>query len=354
MLPRVTAPPTKRPDARALAELDAVAEIGKVLTSTLELPEVLKRILERVREILRPRRWSLLLVDETGRLRFEVVVGDGAEALRGRSLEPGEGVAGWVQETGEALHLADAGADPRWTPRFDDATGVQTRSLLAVPLSVRDRCLGVLELVAGPEDRPFDEDDLRVLSYVADYAAIAIDNARNYEQIQALTVLDEHTGLYNARHLFRTLQMEAERTRRYLHPVSLIFLDLDRFKTVNDTHGHLAGSALLREVGEVIRAGCRSTDVGCRYGGDEFAVALPETALGPALDLAERLRQAVRERRFLADRGLAVQITASFGVATFPDHADTVEGLVREADRAMYAVKAAGRDGVRAATETSS
>jgi diguanylate cyclase (GGDEF)-like protein len=204
--------------------------------------------------------------------------------------------------------------------------------------------LGVIELVGSPDDAPFGPADLRLLSSLADYAAIGIENARNYDRVQALTIRDDHTGLYNARFLFRTLRVEVERARRYLHPVSLAFLDLDHFKRVNDTHGHLAGSALLREVGQVLRDACRTTDTACRYGGDEFAVLLPETGRDGAFQSGQRICRALREHRFLGDRGLDLSLSASVGVATFPDDAKDPESLLSAADMAMYEAKESGRD----------
>lgn len=338
-----------REDAeRLLAELHAVREIGTVLTSTLDLPEVLQRIMEQVSRLLNSSRWSMLLTQEDGRLRFETVVGKGSEALRGRVIEPGEGLAGWAVQQGAPVRVEDPKADPRWADEFDSDTGMETTAILAVPVAVRDRVLGVIELVAGPGDPPFDDDSLRILSCIADYAAIAIDNARNYERLQSLTVQDEHTGLFNARYLYRTLEIEIERATRYFHPLSMVFLDLDHFKQVNDQHGHLAGSAVLREVGTILFETCRGPDVPCRYGGDEFVVLLPETGRDGGVNMAQRLRHGIRSHTFLEEMGLRLRLTASFGVASYPDDASDGKDLIRCADLSMYRAKAAGRDSVAA------
>ncbi|MFW6369168.1 MAG: diguanylate cyclase [Myxococcota bacterium] len=348
---RAASPPAQGRSRHPEAELRAVSELGKVLTSTLELPEVLGRIMEVVHDLLQARQWSMLLVDEeTGRLRFEIAVGEGAEAIRGCTLSMGEGVAGWVAERGEPLLVPKVKSDPRWCARFDQASGFCTQSILAVPLKLRGEVIGLIELIGGEGDAPFDADDQRVLSLLADFAAIAIQNARIFARIQASSLQDEHTGLFNARYLQQALAREVERGRRYRRPLSLVFFDLDRFKAVNDLHGHLAGSALLAEVGDVLRGVCRKTDVACRYGGDEFVVLLPQTDRVGAMDCAERMRSAVAARHFLADRGDPIRITASFGVASFPEDGEDAESLLGRADGAMYEVKARGRDGVRAAT----
>jgi diguanylate cyclase (GGDEF)-like protein len=332
---------------RTVEQLAAYNDIAKALTSTLELHEVLNLVMEKVRSLLRPRNWSLLLQDErTGKLYFEIAVGEGAEALKGLQLAPGEGVAGSVFTTGVARVVQEVAKEPAFAPRFDDASDFRTCSLLAVPLIARGRVLGVIELVNGVADARFSDEDLMTLTAIADFTAIAIENARNFRRVQELTITDEHTGVYNARHLSAQLELEVKRSQRFLHPVSLIFLDLDRFKDINDAHGHLVGSAVLKEVGELISSCCRQLDTVFRYGGDEFAVLLVETSTDGALTTAVRIRDHFRGRRFLQEQGLALPLTASMGIATFPEHALCAVDLVRAADFAMYAAKARGRDDI--------
>ncbi len=332
---------------RTVDELQAFNDIGRTLTSTLEAKEVLQLIMQKVSEVLRPEHWSLLLLDEPrGELYFEVAVGPGADRLKSARLPLGEGIAGWVARAGQPVLLEEARHDPRFTPRFEEATGLRTGSVMAVPLRSKGRPLGVIELVNPQGGRTFTPDDLRTLSTLADYAAIAIENARAFERIRELTLIDDHTGLYNARHLYRSLEAEVARARRFGRCFSLIFLDLDRFKLVNDRHGHQVGSAVLKEVGEVLRQQLRAMDVPVRYGGDEFVVLLPEADRGQAMAVAERLRRSVVETVFQAGRGLEVRITASFGVATYPDDGATPEGLLQLADQAMYRVKETTRNGI--------
>jgi diguanylate cyclase (GGDEF)-like protein len=336
---------------RTVEQIAAFNEIAKALTSTLELRTVLELVMQKVSELLRPSNWSLLLVDEqTGELYFEIAVGPGAEQLKGLRIRPGEGIAGAVLQSGEPRRVEEARKEPGFSQRFDEASRFHTQSLLAVPLRSRGRSLGVIELVNGPGAPMFTDEDLQAVQAVADFAAIAIDNARNFQRVQELTLTDEHTGLYNARHLRGLLEQESARARRFGHPLSLLFLDLDRFKEVNDTHGHLSGSALLREVGELLRECIRGVDSAFRFGGDEFAVLLLETDLVQARVVAERIRDRFRERRFLRGRNLEIVLTASIGVASMPDHADSGAALIEAADRAMYVAKAGGRNEVAVAT----
>src|SRR3989440_5913037 len=336
---------------RTVDELAVLNEIGKALTSSLDIGEVMHVILAKVSELLKPTNWSLLLKDHaTGELYFHAAVGEGSDCLLGMRLQPGEGIAGWVAQHTQPLLVPNAHADPRFASRFDKASRFHTKSILCVPLTFKDRTLGVIELVNGPRDGAFHEEDLRILSTVAEFSAIAIENARNFHKVQELTVLDDHTGLFNSRHMKRQLESEVVRATRFGHPVSLIFFDLDHFKQVNDTHGHQAGSRVLAEIGRLLLGTLRSTDVPVRYGGDEFVILLPETSKDQAMECAKRLRGEISRWKFLADETYGpLQITASLGVASFPDDARLPEDLLRRADDAMYRVKAERRDGVAAA-----
>lgn len=333
-----------------LRELDAINAIGRSLTSSLELRAVLETIMARVDDLLGPRQAALLLVDEQrADLVFEVARGEGAERLVGLRVAPGEGIVGWVAREQQSVLVADVSADARFAGRFDRVSKTTTRSILAVPLVARGRTLGVIELINGLRDRPFVEDDVRLARLLAEFAAIGVENARHYRKIEELTIVDEHTSLFNARYLRRTLEVEVERARRFGHPLSVIFFDLDKFKAVNDTHGHGAGSALLAEVADLLVGSLRTVDVPVRYGGDEFVVVLPETLKQAAVDVAGRVHAALGRYVFLRQKGLRVHITGSFGVAAFPEDATTAEDLLRVADEAMYEVKNASRDGIAVA-----
>src|SRR5205823_13921 len=255
-----------------------------------DIGEVMHVILAKVSELLKPSNWSLLLKDHaTGELYFHAAVGEGSDRLLGLRLKPGEGIAGWVSQHNQPLLVPNVHADPRFASRFDKASRFHTKSILCVPLTFKDRTLGVIELVNGPRDGAFHEEDLRILGTVAEFSAIAIENARNFHKVQELTVLDDHTGLFNSRHMKRQLEQEVVRATRFGHPVSVIFFDLDYFKRVNDSHGHQAGSQVLHEIGRLLLKTLRSTDVPVRYGGDEFMIVMPETSKDQAVAAARRI-----------------------------------------------------------------
>lgn len=335
---------------RCNEELTTLVEIGKALTSTLNLQDLLNIIMEKVGVLLKSRNWSLALLDEaSGELQFEIAVAPAGELLKGMRLQLGEGIAGWVAARGEALLVPDVTLDRRFSRRIDALVELTTRSVLAVPVKSRNQILGVMELVNGDDDEPFSAADLRILSAIADYAAIAIENARNFEKIHQLTITDDLTGLFNAKHLHHLIDYEMERARRYETDLSLVFIDLDHFKQVNDVFGHLIGSRLLRELGGFIRRSIRRVNLAARYGGDEFVILLPSTSKPGALTMATKLWQGLREQTFLAEEGYQIRITASFGLASFPQDARSKDELLRLADQAMYRVKETSRDGVMTA-----
>ncbi len=333
--------------ARRNAELASLLEIGKTIISSLELRDVLQEIMSQVERLLQPKTWSLLLVnDATGTLHFEIAVSPVASDLKGISLSMGEGIAGWVARHGEPLLIPDVSKDERFARHVADAVEYPVSSILCVPLKIRDRVLGVIELINSAGERSFDEADLPLLGAVADFAAIAIDNARNYKRVSELVITDDLTGLYNARHFQDILEYEIERAQRYKSQVSLMFFDLDRFKSVNDTFGHLVGSRMISEVGQLVRQHIRSSDRGARYGGDEYIIVLPNTGKQGAMTVAGNMLDRFHSHKFMTDSGTRIPITASFGVATFPDDAEDRDSLVRVADSAMYEAKEAGRDRV--------
>ncbi len=331
---------------RTVDQLAAFNDIAKALTSTLEVREVLDLIGEKASRLLGAERWSLLLEGDDGMLHFEVARGPGAKALEDEVLVAGEGIAGVVFVSGQPRLVPDVRKDPDFAARFDAATAQRTVSALAVPLMVRGRALGVLELVNGEGAQPFGEDDLRAAIAVADFAAIAIENARNFKKVQELTLTDEHTGLYNSRHLRAQLANELARCKRFARPLSLLFLDIDGFKRVNDTRGHLVGSAALRAAGLVLKDAVRTVDTVYRYGGDEFAVLLVETGPDGALAAGQRVVEAFRATPLDVGEAPPVQVTVSVGCASFPDHGQLDATLLDAADRAMYRAKQKGRDRV--------
>jgi len=297
-------------------------------------------------EYFQPDTWSLLMVDEQkNELYFAIAVGTAAEALKNVRLKVGEGIAGHVAKYGEKLVVPDVRADQRFAKRIDQVTQWETQSIICIPLRAKLRVLGVIQLV-NVDMEHFGHEEQFFLQALCDYAAIAIENARAVEKIQELTITDDCTGLYNARHLYKTLETEVYRSARFGYEFSVIFIDLDHFKQVNDTHDHLIGSKLLAEIGYLIKAQLRLIDFAFRYGGDEFVVLLPQTAKDSALVVARRLRDSLRSSMFCKEEGLNLNVRASLGLATYPHDAKTPHDIIRQADEMMYLVKNSTRDNI--------
>src|SRR5207248_2227975 len=316
---------------RQSQELNIFHDVAKALTSSLDLDSILQTLMETMAEYFRPDTWSLLMVDEAKQeLYFAIAVGDAAEALKSVRLKVGEGIAGWVAKNGERLIVPDVCTEPRLAKRIDEMTKWETRTIICVPLRSKHRVLGVIQLV-NVNMAGFKDDEAFFLQALCDYAAIAIENARAVEKIQELTITDDVTGLYNARHLYKTLEAEVYRSARFGYQFTVIFIDLDHFKQVNDTHGHLVGSKLLAEIGFKIKSQLRLIDFAFRYGGDEFVVLLPQTGKDSGLVVAKRLRDGFRGATFLNDENLHINVRCSIGMATYPEDAKSAHEIIRQA-----------------------
>ena len=222
--------------------------------------------------------------------------------------------------------------------------------IVAVPIISGDRAIAVLEgLRSGPDARPFSRAELALLNTIAPAIAMALSNSVRIAEAERLSSTDELTRLHNARYLRQFLVNEIKRARRYHTRVAALFLDLDDFKRVNDLHGHLVGSHCLMEVAALLLPSVRDTDCVVRYGGDEFVVILPEAGSEEAAAVAQRIRAKVEAHCFTGGRRLRISLTASIGVAVFPENALSPHQLVSSADQAMYAAKAANKNCIRLA-----
>ncbi|MGE5842031.1 MAG: diguanylate cyclase [Deltaproteobacteria bacterium] len=328
-------------------ELLSCMELGKALTSELHSDELFSKILHKISELLPAQNWSLLLLDEdTGELYFEVSVDLDLEQLKNVRLRPGQGIAGKVALEQKPLVIEDVTRCEFFSSQVDQISGSPTRSIICVPLVFAGRTVGVIEVV---NPRHLEGDPLPLLSIIADYAAIAVENMRRYREIQNLAIHDDLTGLYNTRHLYKVLGNLVRTAGETGNPFSLIFMDIDQFKKVVDTYGHLKGSQAIQEVAATIRECLVAPAFGVAYGGDEFVAVLQGFDKAQALKKAEEIRSKMKQTVYLASHGHQVNLSASFGVATFPDDACDVTGLLALADRAMFDVKEKGKDAIQAA-----
>ena len=326
-----------------LDDLLVFHQLARSLTSSLDLNTVLRTILEQMERTVHADLWTLVMLDETRQeLYYAIAAGGEQDLLRDLRVKVGEGVAGWVVEHGETLIVPEAEEDPRWKKSS------KMRSVIALPLRGRKGTQGAIEIFNPRSDQMTDY-TIAFLHILADHAAIAIENARAVERIQQLTITDDATGLFNVRHLYDVLGRELEHSYRAGLPTSLAFLDLDRFKQVNDAHGHLIGSELLAHTGRRLQELSREQDLCFRYGGDEFIVLMPETDAHEAVARAQALHRALMETEFQMKNGLSLKIGASIGLATAPDDGVTLHSIIGAADARMYEVKSNGRGQIKGA-----
>jgi diguanylate cyclase (GGDEF)-like protein len=326
-----------------LEDLLVFHQLARSLTSSLDLNTVLRTILEHMERTVQADLWTLVMLDEAAQeLYYAIAAGGEQEALRDLRVKVGEGVAGWVVQHGETLIVPETQDDPRWNKSS------KVRSLIALPLRGRKGTQGAIEIF-NPRAEQMTDYTIAFLHILADHAAIAIENARDMERIQHLTITDDTTGLFNVRHLYDVLGRELERLHQAGLPTSLAFLDLDRFKQVNDMHGHLIGSELLARAGQRLQELSRKQDLCFRYGGDEFIILMPETDADTALVQAQMLHQALMETEFKMKNGLSLQIGASVGLATAPNDGATLHSIIGAADARMYTIKSNGRGQVKGA-----
>jgi len=331
---------------RTAQEFEALYQVSRAMASTLDLQNILTRISETVSSLLRAQAMSLMLLGPDGRTLSTVA----GYNLFDETLPPvSESRAGVhpslvaVREK-RAVTVSDIRHDERYGERLSAGRERGFNSFLAMPLVVQDRALGCMNLYLI-ERREFGPEEIQLLSTFASQAAVSIENARLFEETRQLAITDPLTGLANHRQFYDQLEREFRRAQRYQRPLTLLMLDLDRFKSFNDRYGHLAGDHALRETADVLRQNARSVDVLARYGGEEFAIILPETDLARAASHAERIRAAIADHVFRsAETGLQHRVTVSIGVAGLSPTSQKIEELVHDADQALFRAKAAGRN----------
>ncbi len=323
----------------AARELAILAELTPQFHSLLDL----QQLLERVRGLLEKRmvgaKMAIMLEDPlSGDLVLRASVGTWPPSAQRRQPK-GKGVMGWVMEHGQTQIVDDVHADPRWIGPADD----ESRSALIAPLLSGGRSLGVIGLL-HPAVAAFGQRDLTLMQAVGAQLAAAIEVAGLHERIKVAASTDGLTGIHNHRYFWDRLGEELSRGERRGSPVSVAYFDIDGLKKVNDEHGHLAGDAVLRTLGQVIASNVRQEDIPARYGGDEFAIVMPETPREEADKAVRRLMELIDATRVDLGDGKSLPMpTRSWGVATYPEDGRTAKEIVERADARAYTEKRAAR-----------
>jgi diguanylate cyclase (GGDEF)-like protein len=325
----------------ALHEAETLRQVGLELAAELDLDQVLERVLRCLKEAVPFHRAMILLVEKE-----EVRVG----AVEGEAL-PAADVLN--RKLKNYLLVQQMSGSPE-TVRVPVAHGdhpsdalvpLDAASFMAVPLIHNQKLTGCLVLESRRPGQ-YDVAEQIMTEAVASQAAIAIQNAALFQKVREQALTDPLTGVYNRRYFFEMGNLEIEQARRSGRGLGVILLDLDHFKQVNDTYGHLAGDQILAQVAHILREQVRSSDVICRYGGEEFAVLLPEINMMGALQVAERLNQEIYRTSVTSRKG-EVRVSVSMGVAMLDAETHTIDDMLHQADRALYAAKQAGRNCVR-------
>jgi len=328
--------------SRRVGDLSLLYDVSRSLNETLELQDLLTRIATLVNERLGVPRSTVMIAGEDGKLELRTAWP--RRALGEFTFAPGEGACGRAAQQRKAVYVPDLAArDGVFIQR--GVPGEPTSgSLLCVPMVHQDAVLGVLNL-ERPAVNAFSNEEMDLVQAVADQAAVAVQNARLHAQTVALSITDPLTGTPNRRHLFQRMEVEVARAHRFGTQLSVLMVDIDHFKKLNDANGHRAGDEVLQRVASLIRGNIRKVDLVARYGGEEFMVLLPQVTKDEASHVAEKLRRLVAEAPDEYGPGQpAGHVSISVGVANLPVDASEQEALVDCADSALYAAKRAGRD----------
>ncbi len=340
-------------NAQIRNQLELVQDIGLQLVTIVRAGELFPWIVRQIQQRLHHESCAILRVDNQ-RLVLEASTGGFARDLVGMEIPFGQGITGRCAAENRVINVGNVRSDPGYI-----TSGVEgARSEIAVPIRFEEQLLGVLTIESSTEEA-FDDDDVRLLSTLGAQAAVCLHQAQVFAESERLAVTDALTGLYNYRYFYERLHSEMARSARYGHPLSLVMVDLDDFKEINDRFGHLKGDEVLREIGRKIKKNTRTTDatmttkqadidIPSRYGGEEFIIIMPEAAAPGAAIAAERLRVMIetevgRVVGLTDENGQPWPVTGSFGVAAFVPGLGP-ESFIRRADEAVYRAKRAGKN----------
>jgi diguanylate cyclase (GGDEF)-like protein/putative nucleotidyltransferase with HDIG domain len=326
-------------------ELSVIGHLAAILTSSLDIREIYDNFVKELGKVVDVDLAMIALVEED-ELNLLALSSEGSSSWQTGDKLPLKGTATeWVVDHKAPLVEPNLTEESRfWTGKHHLKEGVQ--SMVFLPLLVNDKAIGSLSL-GSHHPNAYGQSQVQLLSQLTSRIAMPIENARLYAEAEQRARIDQLTGLWNRRHLEERIQVEIGRHSRYGGTFSLIILDLDFFKAFNDSYGHLAGDKLLKQLGAIMKDAIRGTDEAFRYGGDEFAVLLPQTPLRDAYEVAERVRDRVASEIKVED----VSVTASFGLASWPVDGVRINEVIAAADIALYYAKQSGGNQSHAISE---
>ena len=339
---------TKSELDRRLLEIYALYNVSKTLNATIETEQMLLSLVTNMSKGIHIDQILIMIRDkEQNVLYIASQTGFRDEDVQHVRLKFGQGFYGQIASTGKSKVVNDISKDPNITPA--DLFGGSASAILAVPFLRRGEVLGLICAYKHEPDQ-FESSHIGLFDSVAEHLAIAFENARLFEETKRMAITDGLTGLYNKRLLLERFDMELARAKRNHQSLSYLMMDIDNFKHYNDTNGHPAGDALLKEMAALIKSSIRQTDVAFRYGGEELAVLLPDTGKKDAMEVAEKLVKAIHDYPFAyRERQPLGFVSVSLGLATFPEDAESKDALIEKADGALYVAKTTGKNRAMAA-----
>ena len=319
-------------------KLEQILAFGEQISAIREYNQLIDFIVEKTAVLLEAQKCSLMLLDKEGKgLFIQAAKGLNQQVIKDCHMRLGEMVAGYVAQSRAPMLVENIEYDERF--KRASKPWYFSRSFMSVPLVLENKLMGVINVSDHVRARSFNAVDLRILGATAREVAVVLENMELYKQLSYLTITDPLTLIYNYRQFSQSLNFEIKRRQRVAGHLCLIILDIDGFKLYNDTLGHLEGDALLKDMGRILTAQLRETDIVCRYAGDEFAVILPDITIDGAKIAAEKIRQAVEKTQF------KMPATISLGVAAYARGLTQYEFILK-ADRALYEAKREGRNRV--------
>lgn len=325
---------------------DLFTSIAKSITSSLELSKVTEAIMQQVESFFQPNNWSVLIIDETTQeLFFFIAKGINIQLAQNFRLDKGEGMAGHVARTGQSIIIYDAQQDPRFSKKIDEALGYKTHSLIAVPIKFQEKVLGVIEIINVANQRNFTDQELSILETIADFSAIALTNAKAHEDMTWNSTHDALTSVYNRVRLDKLMKkcdamLYSKQDKRETDALYLIviWVDIDNFKIVNDTHGHHVGDKILIKTAQILQSYCRENDFTFRVGGDEFLLVIMDLRQEDVQLILNRIERKIQKdsRDHVTKSGFSYGITYGLKV--------DFQQLIKTADNNMYVNKAKNKE----------
>ncbi len=329
-------------------DLSLIYEIGQEVNSMIDLDNLYATIADTYRKYLHIHEFALLILDKkTEELQVKASFGFlNSDAISRMVFRKGEGITGLAAETGKKIYIKDTSRETRFL-NYKGERPPEASSFLSIPLVYKEEVLGVMNFGRRGAGS-FTYQDVKMLSLIAGQVILAVANARLYTRMRELSVKDELTGINNRRHFQNMLQMEWKRALRFHRDLSLIMVDVDKFKAYNDAFGHIQGDQVLKQIGALLRKNLREVDTVARFGGEEFVLLLPDTDKRGAIAVAEKVRLLVEGHRFMTeDRKDTRNITISAGIASYPDDVEGMDDLIDHADIALYKAKELGRNRIQ-------